>query len=154
MNNDEIKNFLIRANRNGYGNTSVKPVDEADGSHTIIYKEEDWLFHDNYFGGEPFDGREVISYNNKPIWIMVYYGLVSDMSMQKEVYGFLKKALLNFTDDMPYRGPEKLEEGDWLYVNKVDGDFNNFSGEEIITFKNKEVYRAKYEGGLVDKIKE
>lgn len=150
MNIEEIKSFLIRANRNGYGNTSIKPVDETDGSHTIIYKEKDWLFHDNYFGGEPFGGREVISHNNKPVWMMVYYGFVVDTTPLAEVYGFLKKALLNFKDDAPHRGPEKLEEGEWLYTNTVDIDFSNFSGEEVITFKNKEVYRAKYQGGLVD----
>jgi len=151
MNIEEIKNFLIRANRNGYGNTSVKPSDENDGSHTISYKEVDWLFNDNYFGGEPFGGREVISYNNKAIWMMVYYGFVIDMTIQADVYRFLKKSLLNFTEDIPYRGPERLEDRDWLYINRIDGDFSNFSGEEVITFKNNEVYRAKYQGGLVDK---
>lgn len=152
MNTEEIRKFLVRANRNGYGNTSVKPLDENDGSHAITYKEEDWLFNDNYFGGEPFGGREVISHNNKAVWMMVYYGFVIDMTLQTEVYGFLKKALLNFTEDMPYRGPEKLEDGEWLYTNKVTGDFSNFSGEEVITFKNTEVYRAKYQGGLVDQL--
>ena len=152
MNIEEIKNFLIRANRNGYSNTLVKPLDEDNGSHTIDYQEVDWLFNDNYFGGEPFGGREVISFQNKAVWMMVYYGFVIDMMLQAEVYGFLKKALLDFTEDTPYRGPEKLEDGDWLYINKVTGNFDNFSGEEIITFKNNEVYRAKYQGGLVDKV--
>jgi len=150
MNTEEIKNFLIQANRNGYGNALVKPSDEVDGSHTITYKEANWLFNDNYFGGEPFGGREIISHQDKTIWMMVYYGFVINMTLQTEIYGFLKKALLNFTEDMPYRGPEKLEDGDWLYINKVTGYFDRFSGEETITFKNNEVYCAKYQGGLVN----
>ena len=151
MNTEQIKNFLIRANRNGYGNEAIKPTNESDASHTIGYSEPDWQFHDNYFGGEPFGGRELIFYKNKPIWMMVYYGFVSDMTLQNEVYSFLKKALLEFPEDAPYRGPKNLEEGDWQYTNKIIGDFDNFSGEEVITLQGKEVYRAMYQGGLVDK---
>ena len=89
MNIDEIRKFLVRANRNGYGNESVKPLGEKDGSHTITYSEPDWLFHDNYFGGEPYGGREVIHFKNVPVWMMVYYGLVLDISIQNEIYTFL-----------------------------------------------------------------
>ncbi|MDP3993086.1 MAG: DUF5680 domain-containing protein [bacterium] len=151
MNIDDIRRFLVKANRNGYGNESVKEANEADGSHTIIYSDGDWLFHDNFFGGEPFGGREVISYKDKPVWMMVYYGYVSELSLQKEVYAFLKKALLNFPEDMPYRGPKELIEGDRQYNNSVTGEFDSFSGEESISFRSRSVYQAGYQGGLIDK---
>lgn len=147
----EIKEFLIRANKNGYGNESVQETTESDGSHTITYSEGDWLFHDNFFGGEPFGGREVIFQKNKALWMMVYFGLISDSTLQKEIYTFLKKALLNFTEDLPYRGPKEMAEGAWKYTNYVTGDFDSFFGEEVIFYEGKEVYRAKYQGGLVDK---
>lgn len=150
MNIDEVRQFLIKANRNGYGNESIKPLDESDCSHTIIYEEGKWKFHDNYFGGEPFGGREVISHNQKVVWIMVYYGFVEDISLQDQIYTFLKEALLLFTDEQPYRGPSRHENGDWLYVNKVNGNFDNFIGEEVISYKNQEVYRTRYQGGVVD----
>lgn len=151
MNSEEIKKFLVAANLNGYGNELVKEINEPDGSHTITYEKGDWFFHDNFFGGEPFGGREVISYQNKPVWMMVYYGFVTEISLQNEIYTFLKKALMQFTEEMPYRGPEELVEGDWQYTNTVSGDFESFSGEESIKYKNKGVYRAKYQGGLVDR---
>lgn len=151
MNTKEIRQFLIKANRNGYGNGAVKPIDESDGSHTIIYKDGNWVFHDNYFGGEPFGGREVISNNQKAVWMMVYYGFVEDITLQSQIYTFLKESLLLFTDDLPYRGPSRHENGDWLYINKVDGTFDNFYGEEIISYKGKEVYRTRYQGGVVDR---
>lgn len=149
MKTNEIKQFLLRANEFGYGNESTKELDEKDGSHTIVYEEGDWLFHDNFFGGEPFGGRDVISYQGKPVWMMVYYGFVTDLSLQADIYRFLKKALRNFTEDMPYRGPKELAEGGWAYQNDVKGDFGRFSGEETIMYNGKEVYRCRYQGGVV-----
>ncbi len=151
MNINEIQQFLIKANRNGYGNELVKPVDEPDGSHTIAFEDGDYKIHDNYFGGEPFGGREVISYKDRAVWMMVYYGFVEDVSLQAQVYAFLKESLLLFTDDLPFRGPTRHENDDWLYINKVDGNFDNFYGEEIISYKNQEVYKTRYQGGVVDK---
>jgi|SRR5680860_473746 len=151
MNINEIRQFLVEANRNGYGNTQVIDSIGADGSHTIIFEDNNWKFHDNYFGGEPFGGREVISYNQKAVWMMVYYGFVEDITLQVQIYTFLKESLLLFTDDLPYRGPSRHENGDWLYINKVDGNFDNFYGEEIISYKNQEIYRTRYQGGVVDK---
>jgi hypothetical protein len=150
MNINEIRQFLVKSNRNGYGNESIKPIDESDGSHTIAFEDDDWKFHDNYFGGEPFGGREVISFKNKSVWMMVYYGFVEDITPQSQIYTFLKESLLLFTDDLPYRGPSRHENGDWLYINKVDGNFDNFYGEEIISYKNQEVYKTRYQGGVVD----
>jgi len=151
MDIEEIRQFLIKANRNGYGNETTKQIDEPDSSHTITYSEGDWQFHDNFFGGEPFGGREVISLNKRPVWMMVYYGVASEISISKQIYSFLKKALVNFTDDKPYRGPTELKEGDWKYQNDVVGEFTNFSGIESITLRGNEVYQAKYQGGLIDK---
>lgn len=151
MNINEIRQFLIKANRNGYGNESIKPLNEPDCSHTITFEDSNWKFHDNYFGGEPFGGREVVSYNQKAVWIMVYYGFVEHIALQSEIYTFLKESLLLFTDDLPYRGPSRHENGDWLYVNQVDGSFDNFYGEETILYKNQEVYKTRYLGGVVDR---
>ncbi|HUD21182.1 MAG TPA: DUF5680 domain-containing protein [Candidatus Saccharimonadales bacterium] len=151
MDIQEIKQLLIRANKAGYGNEATKIVSEKDNSKTITYSEGDWEFHDNYFGGEPFGGREVIFHQNKPLWMMVYYGGINTSIDFYKVYGFLKKALLNSPEEMPVRGPEKLEDGDWLYLNKITGDFDSFFGEETISFQDEVIYLTKYQGGLVDK---
>lgn len=149
---DEAKKFLVRANKSGYGNESTKPTEETDGSKTITFSEGDWDFHDNYFGGEPFGGREVIFHQKKPIWMMTYYGGVFDPSVNfHEVYKILREALLNFPEEMPVRGPERLESGDWVYINKFDGGFADFFGVEEISYKGKVVYRTRYQGGEVDK---
>jgi hypothetical protein len=90
MENDDVKKFLIRANKSGYGNEYTQETAELDGSHTITYSEKDWSFHDNYFGGEPFGGREVIHHKGRPVWMMVYYGGVTDSGEAAlEIYAIL-----------------------------------------------------------------
>ncbi len=151
MNN--LINFLFLANRNTYATgDSTKNIKEKDGSTTLIFKKGDYKFHDNYFGGEPFGGREVIFYKNKPVWMMVYYGRVVDKTLDvKKIYEFLQKSLMRCPEDKPFRGPEKFKENEFEYGNKINGSHRCFNGSEEITFQGKKVYEAKYVGGEINK---
>ena len=124
---------------------------QEDNSTTIVYEKDNWKYHDNYFGGEPYGGREVVFHNEKPIWMMVYYGWVVPGNNPDDVYGMLTKALRASDIDMPYRGPKELVDGDSKYVNDLNGDVENFSGEERIYKGNTLLYIAKYMGGLIDR---
>lgn len=152
MNNSELKEFILKASRATYasGDSSMR-IKQPDGSTTINYSSGDYVYHDNYFGGEPYGGREVVFYKNNPIWMMVYYGFVLPGMNNGEVYGFLTKALSNSTVEMPYRGPEKYEEGEWIYENNFSGDVEKFSGTEKICKSGMCIYEASYIGGAVDK---
>jgi hypothetical protein len=147
----EIKKFILEANQAGYasGNSGVG---ESDGSKTIAFENGDWKYHDNYFGGEPYGGREVVSFKGKPIWMMLYYGwVVPDPDLDiKKVYGFLQEALRAIPDDNPYRGPRFFQSGGMTYINSWRGEMDSFSGEEKIYFGGKEIYAATYLGGLID----
>lgn len=145
-----LKNFIFEASRATYasGDESIKKK-LSDGSTTIEYENDVYKFHDNYFGGEPYGGREVVFLNDKPLWMMVYYGLVHD-GANKEVYGFLMESLSNTTVDIPYRGPALFEKGEWKYENKLVGDVDRFSGTEKILRNEQCIYEASYIGGLVD----
>lgn len=147
---NDIRHFLIEANRQGYGNTDVVPKLEADGSHTIVYEDGEWKLHDNYFGGEPYAGREIISKSGKALWCMVYYGWVEKPELTAEVYAFLKSALMQAPEDAPYRGPALLEAGDWRYENAVQGEFERFTGVEQIFYKNISVFCTRYAGGIIN----
>jgi len=141
-----LMNFLIKAKKEGYaGGNQVK---ERDKSYSTRFEEGNWKFHDNWFGGEPFGGREVIFYKGKPYWIMVYYGV--DLTGKNLAIPTLKKALLNTLSDFPARGPTSLKNGKYQYKNKWEGNIKKFSGEETINKGNKQVYKANYIGGLVD----
>ena len=151
MNKLGIKNFIFEASRATYasGDESIKQK-EPDGSTTITFKSGDYRFHDNYFGGEPYGGREVVFLNDKPVWMMVYYGLVYG-GINKEVYNFLMESLSNCGKEMPYRGPEIYKKDNWKYENNFVGDLEKFSGIEKI-FKDDEcIYEASYIGGEVDR---
>lgn len=95
MNLEELRQFLIDSNAAGYaGGEEKKWIKEPDGSTTIPFEKGDFKCHDNFFGGEPYGGRDIVFYKNKPVWIMVYYGWVSEECKSADpVYTILRKAL-------------------------------------------------------------
>lgn len=156
MDKKALKNFLIETKKAGYGaGDSNAWVKEKDGSTTIPFESGDWQMHDNFFGGEPWGGREVVFFKGKPVWIMVMYGSVDPSFNDFEtVYKFLQKALRNQPEDLPLRGPKFFQEGDFVYKNKTKGDLEDFIGEEVILKDNKQIYKTNYAGGWVDLRKE
>ncbi|MDP3941789.1 MAG: DUF5680 domain-containing protein [bacterium] len=148
-----LLHFLIEANEHGYASGEATPSKkEKDGSTTITFASGEWRMHDNFFGGEPYGGRLVVFHKEKPHWIMVYYGNVSkSVKNIAEVYAFLQNALKHMPHDAPFRGPKKFAEKDFAYKNKWKGDLDSYSGEEVILQKKKEIYRATYLGGFVDR---
>jgi len=152
----QLCEFLIKAKRAGYasGNKANK-IKEKNKSKTIIFKDRNWKYYDNYFGGEPYGGEEIIFFKNQPVFMMVYYGYVyKSITNFKEVYKFLQDTLTLIPKNKPFRGPKKHKQGDYVYLNKFEGKITNFSGIETITLKGKKIYEAKYIGGLIDQRKE
>lgn len=146
---DKIADFLVEANNYGYA-AEAKEKKESDHSNTIEYRSGDWRYQDNYFGGEPYGGREVVFYKDQPVYMMVYYGWVGLEVNANKIYPFLRKSLLVRQKENPYRGPKLFEEGTMKYVNSWTGGVSNFSGEEKIFDGETCVYTAKYIGGLID----
>lgn len=155
INLQNLKEFLVKAKKSTYASGDAsKKIIEADKSTTLIFEDGDFKYHDNYFGGEPYGGREVVFFKDEPVYMMVYYGLVKDeVTDFKGVYSVLQKSLSLIPEDKPYRGPREYTEGDYKYLNSFIGELDNFSGEELISYEGEEIYKAKYIGGLVDKRK-
>lgn len=151
MDINKLKRFLSNRFKKGFssGNESGW-IKEKDGSISIRYESGDWKLHDNYFGGEPYGGREVVFYKGKPHWIMVYYGAVKEGVDKDGVYKFLQDSLKQMPKDAPFRGPKEYENGGWRYENKWKGEVESFRGDEVIFKDRKKVYWARYLGGLVD----
>ena len=148
MNN--LKDFLVEAKKNTYasGDESIKRI-EKDNSTTIEYTSGDFAYHDNYFGGEPFGGREVVFYKNKGVYMMVYYGYVnSGVKNISDIYNFLMESLKLIPKENPYRGPKKYQNEKYIYLNEWNGEIDNFHGNEKITdLKGNVLYEARYIGG-------
>ena len=145
---EELKAFLVRANMPRADGTA-KIVKEADGSRTITYTEGDYRMHDNFFGGEPYGGRLVIFYNERPVFIEVYYGTTNRPA--DEVYAFLREALQHPSKANPFRGPAEYRNMNLTYRSSVEGDISNHTVKEYIYDEDKEVYSAVIMGGLVDR---
>jgi hypothetical protein len=147
----ELKKFILEASHNTFasGNEEIGKKEE-DKSTSIAYSNGDWEYHDNYFGGEPYGGREVVFFKGKPVWMMVYYGWVTEGVNTDRVYPILGKALSNSTVKKPYRGPDEYIEGTTIYANDLEGDVESFRGEERIYDGEELLYIARYMGGLVD----
>ena len=151
MNAEDLKLFIYKASKATYasGDESLKQK-QTDGSTTIVFSDGDFSYNDNYFGGEPYGGREVVFYKNKPVWMMVYYGLVYE-GVNNEVYKILMEALSATKQEMPYRGPLEYVKDNWKYENIISGGVGNLSGKERIFKDDVCVYEANYLGGLVDR---
>lgn len=150
MNLKELENFLVKANK-PHADGTAKMKNESDNSRSIEFELRDYRMHDNFFGGEPYGGRQVIFYKGKPVWMCVYYGQVHNTgSSSSSVYAFLRLALQHPENGKPYRGPDNFSKGEFEYKNKVEGAIDSFSGEEYISKGGKQIYWAKYFGGLVD----
>ena len=121
---NELRKFLVEANKAGYAaGEKAKVVDGPDGSHTITHESADgrWKYHDEYYGGEPYGGREVVSVDGKGVWMMVYYGWVIPGVDHSSIYKFLQEALRVETNYEPYRGPRLYEARGMKYANSYTG---------------------------------
>lgn len=146
----ELTTFINEASGAGYEQDKPKNIKkEADGSTTIWYERGHWKFHDNFFGGEPYGGRAIIHYKNRPAHITVYYGNVAKDYNPNKLYPFLRAAL-RAGKDKTFRGPEKFIEGNFLYLRAFKGNVSDFVLEEKIFEKKKLIYQATFIGGLVD----
>lgn len=151
MNQESLRQFLIDSNRAGYATGEERQwTKENDGSTTIRFEQGEWRSHDNFFGGEPYGGRVVVFYKEKPVWTMVYYGWVAEGVETNPVYTVLRHALMHMPAEHPYRGPAEYRDDAYLYTNTWAGDIGQFSGEEKITHEGTLVYKADYFGGWVD----
>ena len=149
MDNNTLIEFLIKAKKHGYAAGGEDVVSrQADGSKSTTFEQGDFRYHDNYFGGEPFGGREVVWFKQKPYWMMVYYG--QNRHDPKILIPFLVKALSQPDTAMPLRGPKVLMGEEFVYINNWKGTMEKFSGQEYIYNKEKQLYYALYQGGLVD----
>lgn len=147
----ELMNFLVSCGDAGYATETFK-ITEIDGSTTYAKELGDWEKEDNYFGGEPFGGREVVFYNGHVVWMMVYYGDILVDEHQKETETYLRKVLSQKHASWMPRGPAQYHTADgiWKYTNDFSGTIEKFHGSDRIVREGVEVYSCKYAGGLVN----
>lgn len=82
----------------------------------------------------------------KAQYAMNYFGRVLGQQFSGD---FLKEALRHASPDMPYRGPEYYQSGEYTYKCSVAGDISWFQGYEEIYWNTQKVYECYFHGGLL-----
>jgi transcriptional regulator with XRE-family HTH domain len=144
--NGRIAAFLCRAKKNGYAAHAPEQRPSRPASHDIHYRDGDFLYIDSYLGGEKFTGEEAVWYKDKPAWAMNFSGRILGQNFSGD---FLKEALSNVTEDLPFRGPLVYKNGDYSYHCSVSGGFEWFQGHEEIFCGGDRVYECCFHGGVV-----
>lgn len=141
--------FLLRAKKNTYANNTGQVASSRPSSYDLKYQEGDLIYIDSYLGTHLFSGEEAIWEKNNPVWAMNYSGRVLSENFSSKVF---KRALMNPTEQYPWRGQPIYREGDYTYVMDVQGDFDWFSGKEMLYFQDELTYELLFHGGkVVDK---
>ncbi|GAE90186.1 DUF5680 domain-containing protein [Acetivibrio straminisolvens] len=143
---DKLIDFRLEANINTYAACMNKTASTRLDSHDFQYANGPFTYHDTYVGGEQFAGEEAIWQDGKAVYAMNYMGRVLGEQFNGD---FLKEALCKADRNMPYRGPEYYQSGEYLYKCKVTGDFTWFQGYEEIYCNEIKVFECCFHGGLV-----
>lgn len=143
---EKLVEFRLEANVNTYAGCMKGINSTRYDSHDFSYSNGSYTYHDTYVGGEQFAGEEAIWYKGKSQYAMNYMGRVLGQQFSVE---FLKEALRNANKNMPYRGPEYYQSGEYTYKCNVVGDFNWFQGYEEIYCNNEKVYECYFHGGVI-----
>jgi len=156
---DTLVDFLIRAKKSTYANSTIEKVlssrvGSSDYNYEEIIDNKKYTYHDTYFGGIKFMGEEVVYCdNNKPIWGMNYYGITYDDALgEAAMDNALRPALMKVGENrniIPARGPIKFENNGYIYTFKTTGTIENFDGIEQVYKDNNLIYELHCSGGII-----
>lgn len=152
MENKVLTDLLVNAKAHSYAVINEIPKTVMnDGGTELTYTEDQFLYRDRYYGGEPFIGEEVVIHNNIVIWGMNLRGKVLEPATMpvEDIYSFLREALKKMPADAPFRGPACFESNNLKYSSKVSGSVEQFIGVEKIFLGGKLIYEGFYHGGYV-----
>lgn len=154
-NPDEIQKQLRKFNLLGYADSNVEYEDNGKNGKILTRTEGDWKYEDEFYGGEPYSGNEMLWFQGKDVFRCVYWGKVVEGINFADVYDFLRRALKEGPSGIcVHRGPEKYTEGDLTYKNSCVGSIEEFTQTEKIYLNDQEVYTANFIGGRINTQKE
>lgn len=133
----ELRGFIVEANRNTWAADAGEVEPQRPGYKELEYKNGLWLLRDSYTGYFRAPGMTTVYYKDTPAWNMQYggHGMTEGYEDRaKPTYQFLRAALMQVPPELPLRGAEHYEEGDFIYKFKLlDGDITDCLWREEIT---------------------
>lgn len=143
---EKYLDFLLRAKQNTYANSTGKVASSRPNSYDLKYEEGDLTYIDSYLGTHLFSGEEAIWDSENPVWAMNYTGRALSENFSSKIF---KRALMNPSRAYPFRGQPIYREDDYTYIMEVQGDFDWFSGQEKMYYKEELVFECLFHGGKV-----
>ena len=156
----ELTRFLVEAIPQAYAGDGEEVSPWTPEFKELEYPkdgwpESPWYYCDSYQGFYQAPGREVVYFQQQPVWCRVYHGGMllqhhGEEEFAKATFVFLKHVLGKIDLHRPYwRGPSEFTQGDWRYESEVEGDLKAFRGEERIYCKGTLVFQQWYGGGMI-----
>lgn len=130
---------------------AVFPQDVSQAT-SAIFECGEFKYQDTYYRTDPFSGQEIVWKKGVPIWSMNYFGRTTKelaLARTEMLSRFLKRALLMVSPNTPFRGPTRLDQGDWVYYCEARGDLTLFQGEEHIRFDGDQLFYLVFHGGVI-----
>ncbi len=163
INLEELANFLVEAKKACWAGSGEEEL-MMGGSKLLTFQKGNFHYIDNYAGYFQIAGNELVrwrDFDGQRIWQMNYSGgmlpeFQGDKKLAKETNDFLREMLSRVSIRKPFRGLESpvsdsVEDENFRYFTKTEGDIERFCGEEsIFSFqKNSKVYSLNYHGGII-----
>lgn len=148
---NELNNFIVRAKAATYVGDGEHVAPCRMGSHDLSFSDNDWTYHDSYFGGTDFIGEEVVYFKEKPVWAMNYYGRIlrDDLLTAAEAGQMIKASLSRMYKENRFLGGFEHMQNDLTYVDTSEGSADHFHGRESIRRGTDLAYELVYHGGLI-----
>jgi hypothetical protein len=154
MDNQELIEFIHEAGLHTYAdpNAPKRATPYRPSCEEYEYVRGDWKYLDSYAWMRDGGGAEIVYYQDKPVWVMNYYGFLTDQKADsKEVYSFLHEALRLRHPVLPVRGDALADPVRKLRYEVIfeRDEVSTFSGVERIYKDEALVYECFFHGGSV-----
>ena len=146
---NDLREFLVTAKKNTYAAGKGAITSSRQGSKDLAFRDNNFYYHDSYFGDKYFSGEEIVYFKDLPVWSMNYYGKMLIDNIPEGFDTTFHNALLKVSEERPYRGPELYTNNNYRYQCLVEGDLYYFSGVEKMFYESEEVYRLYFHGGSI-----
>lgn len=147
----ELNAFIVRAKAATYVGDGQHSDPCRRGSHDLRFADQEWSYHDSYFGGRDFIGEEVVYHRDTPVWAMNYYGRIlrDDLLSGAEAGQMIKASLTRMYQEGRFLGGFEYHENDLTYTDGNEGNVVFFRGRETIRRGSETAYELEYHGGLI-----
>jgi hypothetical protein len=146
-----LNEFIVRAKAAIYVGDGEHAPSSRPGSIDLLFEDGPFAYLDSYYGGTDFIGEEVVTYNDRPVWAMNYYGFILKPDLIEAVTAgeAIKASLSALYREGRFLGGFEFAFDGYIYTDTNEGDAAHFTGKEWISQQGVRVYELVYHGGLI-----